>query len=526
MNAHKLKRIFTNWKVILLIVLVIGAIFFISPTFGKEGAAIRNVEKDSAATLAGFVGPTAKDKPLDREVVLSVNSEAVKNAADYYRLTTDLEVNSTVIIKTDKTMYSLTVIAANNSNVTSDLGLSVYDAPTSNIKKGLDLQGGTRVLLQPEDPLTPDQFNSIKSNLEARLNVYGLSDVSVSISKNLQLKPEYIVIEIAGTTVQEIEELVSKQGKFEAKINNVTIFQGEKNDIAYVGKGATDSKIDSCGRADSGYSCRFQFSIKLTPSAAQHFGNATKNLAVSGTGTNAYLDKQIELYLDGELVDSLNIAASLKGRTDITDIAISGSGFGSSLADAKLNTTNSMKKLQTVIETGSLPSKLKIAKVDTISAVLGKGFLANIALTGILAILAVAIVLLIRYRSFLIITPMMIALVSEILLVIGMYAYFGMTLDLLSIAGLIILAGTGVDHLVVITDEVLRKDGTSLEGSIKKAFGIIMGVFFTTGIAMVPLYFAGAGLIRGFAIVTIAGLVLGVFLTRPVYAKIVEVLYN
>jgi preprotein translocase subunit SecD len=43
---------------------------------------------------------------------------------------------------------------------------------------------------------------------------------------------------------------------------------------------------------------------------------------------------------------------------------------------------------------------------------------------------------------------------------------------------------------------------------------------------MVPLYFAGAGLIRGFAIVTIAGLVLGVFLTRPVYAKIVEIMYN
>ena len=51
-----------------------------------------------------------------------------------------------------------------------------------------------------------------------------------------------------------------------------------------------------------------------------------------------------------------------------------------------------------------------------------------------------------------------------------------------------------------------------------------MGAYFTTVVAMLPLLAAGAGLLRGFAIVTIAGVTFGVFITRPAYAKIVETL--
>ena len=40
---------------------------------------------------------------------------------------------------------------------------------------------------------------------------------------------------------------------------------------------------------------------------------------------------------------------------------------------------------------------------------------------------------------------------------------------------------------------------------------------------MVPLLFAGAGLIKGFAITTIIGVTNGVFITRPAFAKMIEI---
>jgi preprotein translocase subunit SecD len=59
---------------------------------------------------------------------------------------------------------------------------------------------------------------------------------------------------------------------------------------------------------------------------------------------------------------------------------------------------------------------------------------------------------------------------------------------------------------------------------VKKAFSIIIVAYFTTVVAMIPLLFAGAGMLKGFALTTIAGITFGVFVTRPAYAAVVEVL--
>jgi preprotein translocase subunit SecD len=59
---------------------------------------------------------------------------------------------------------------------------------------------------------------------------------------------------------------------------------------------------------------------------------------------------------------------------------------------------------------------------------------------------------------------------------------------------------------------------------IKNAFFIIMASYFTMVVAMIPLLSAGAGLLKGFAITTILGVSIGVFITRPAFAVIAETL--
>ena len=60
--------------------------------------------------------------------------------------------------------------------------------------------------------------------------------------------------------------------------------------------------------------------------------------------------------------------------------------------------------------------------------------------------------------------------------------------------------------------------------SVKNAFFIIMASYFTMVMAMLPLLSAGAGLLKGFAITTILGVSIGVFITRPAFAVIAETL--
>jgi Preprotein translocase subunit SecD len=57
---------------------------------------------------------------------------------------------------------------------------------------------------------------------------------------------------------------------------------------------------------------------------------------------------------------------------------------------------------------------------------------------------------------------------------------------------------------------------------ISAAFFIILGAYATTVAAMLPLVFAGAGLLRGFALTTMIGVTIGVLVTRPAFASILE----
>jgi preprotein translocase subunit SecD len=388
------------------------------------------------------------------------------------------------------------------------------------------LEGGTRVLLKPLEEVSAEDMDIIISNLGERLNVYGLSDVIVRKASDLSGQ-EFIVVEMAGLTKEEVTSLVSQQGKFEAKIGNETVFVGGKNDITYVCRSADCSGIDprqGCRQFADGYNCRFSFSIGLSPAAAERQAELTRNLAIVSEEGQHYLEKDIDLYLDDVAVDSLKIGAELRGRAT-TDIQISGSGTGRTQQEAMSDALKNMKRLQTILITGSLPVTLGIVKVDTLSPLLGKAFLDNALLVGMLALFAVATIIFLRYRRWIITLPIIVTLLSEVVLILGFAALVGWNLDLASLAGIIIVVGTGVDHLIIITDEVLRGEVVyDWKKRIKNAMAIIMAAYFTTVVGMIPLWFAGAGLLKGFAFTTIAGISFGVLIVRPAYAAMIETL--
>ncbi|MCK4590101.1 MAG: hypothetical protein KAT77_06665, partial [Nanoarchaeota archaeon] len=410
---------------------------------------------------------------------------------------------------------------------TQDIGLKVYDAPQSNIKKGLDLAGGTRVLLKPEGKVDKDDLSVVIDNLKERLNVYGLSDIIVREARDLS-GDYFILVEIAGATEEEVQDLLARQGKFEAQIGNETVFIGGKNDITYVCRSAECSGLDprrTCGQVSPGnYACTFFFAITLSPESATRHAEITSKLDIITDDSGQYLSEDLILFLDDQEVDSLKISSELKGR-DTTDIQISGSGAGATLEEARTNALKNMKRLQTILKTGSLPFKISVIKMDTISPTLGHEFLNNAILVGLLALSGVASVIFIRYRKIKVVIPIILTLISEIVLILGFAALFKWNLDLASIAGIIIAVGTGVDHLIVITDEVLKGEVIyDWKRRIKNAMFIIFGAFLTTFAGMIPLFWAGAGILRGFAFTTMVGLTFGVFIARPAFAAVIEIL--
>jgi len=494
-----------SWRIWLLVILLSLSLLVLAPNFEK-GVIIKSIEQNSTASESGLIAG---------EIITSINGEKVETIEDYSRLINSIlpsedPVKLLIATKTQETLLF--------TNSTPEI--TVSNLPKTKIKTGLDLSGGARALVDTEEKeITSSELNDLIAVTSERLNVYGLKDVQIKPVSDLSGK-NYMLVEIAGSTPKELESLIGQQGKFEAKIGNETVFEGGNKDITYVARTGDQSGIYSCSAYQGGEICNFRFAISLSEKAAQKHANITNELGIDPENLQ-YLDKKLDLYLDDKLVDSLYIGKDLKGSST-TQIAISGSGTGAARQEAYENAEVDMKQLQTVLISGSLPFKLKIEKLDTISPVLGKEFTKNMIIIALTVFLIISVVLFIKYRRIKLTLAVILTMFSEAFITLAIAALIRWNLDAPSIAGIIAGMGTGVNDQIVIIDEAVSNESQSLKQRIKNAFFIISGAFFTIIAAMLPLFWAGAGMLKGFALTTIIGVSVGILITRPAFSDIVK----
>ena len=203
------------------------------------------------------------------------------------------------------------------------------------------------------------------------------------------------------------------------------------------------------------------------------------------------------------------ISEGLRGRVT-TQISISGSGSGQTEQEAFDTAEQEMKELQTILITGSLPYKLEIVKLDTISPNLGTEFIRTILIAGLASLGIVVIIIFGRYRKVKASLALLVTSLSEVLIILGIASMIGWNIDLPGIAGILAAIGTGIDQQIIILDEARQDLELSINKRLKRARGIILGAYFTAVVALLPLLWVGAGLLKGFAVTTIIGITVGV----------------
>lgn len=173
---------------------------------------------------------------------------------------------------------------------------------------------------------------------------------------------------------------------------------------------------------------------------------------------------------------------------------------------------------------GNLPAKASIESESTIEGSLAADFLRNSFIIGLISILVVTLMIYIRYRRPFIVVPTLVTGFSEIIIILGFASLINWQIDLVAMAGIIAAVGTGVDDQIVITDETIRRGSkkkiVSMMERIRRAFFIIFTAAATTIAVMLPVFTIQA--LQGFAFTTVSGILIGVGITRPAYAKIIE----
>ena len=530
------RDMFKNVRIVIWLAFILLSIVLISFSFNAKGYSITSVDKGSTAGLTAG------------EILYGINDMAVTDA-DFAR-----NYSGTIKLETNK--------GQKFANMNGTLGVEAERVPSSRLSFGLDIRGGVRAVLEANstDNATLDQ---IISTLQTRINIYGLREAV--------FRPVYhegkgfVEISIAGGNREELRALLERQGNFEAKITvsprmssgTGTIRLAQFHNFSVVGKSiivdgktvnekesftlegveflldTVSDKVNMTATVfnsddiktvffdpqrsrieleQGGY--RWSFSIQLGQEGAQKFAWVTNNLeVVPGTG---YLSAPITLYLDGNLVDSLSIASTLKGRVE-TEIQISGS------SDTRESAMKERSQLQSILRSGALPTSVEIVQLDSISPTLGSSFLINAAIAGFVALLGVIAVVGLRYRRPKIVLPMIIISSSEILIILGVASMIGWTIDLPAIAGIIATIGSGINSQIMIIDQALRgEQATTMKEKLKNAFFTIFGAGGTVIAAMIPLMVIGFGLLRGFAITTIIGVLIGILIVRPAFGEIVK----
>jgi hypothetical protein len=237
-----------TWKIWILIIFISFAllsIFSFPPQFLQKGVIVSFVEPNSFLFEQG----------LRQEMsIKQINNNPINTIEDinkYLGEYSNLIENQTK--KIDILTDSVQIIGLVSNDIVNQF--SVKEIPPTRIKTGLDIQGGARALVTAQDTkLTNEQLDDLIAISQQRLNIYGLTDLQISKVSDLS-GDRFMLVEIAGSSPGDLENLIAQQGKFEAKIGNDTVFVGGNEDITYVGRSGNDAGIYNCYTTQEGDAC-------------------------------------------------------------------------------------------------------------------------------------------------------------------------------------------------------------------------------------------------------------------------------
>lgn len=230
--------------------------------------------------------------------------------------------------------------------------------------------------------------------------------------------------------------------------------------------------------------------------------------------TAANIGKRLSIVLDGriESVASINDAISydgiIQGRFTVQEV----------------------DDLVLVLRSGALPASVKELEQRTIGPSLGADSIRKGVFAAIIGLIAVMVFMLIYYKGAGI--NSIVALILNIVILMGILAYFRATLTLPGIAGIILTIGMAVDANVLIFERIKedlrsgKSPKSAIDSGFKKAFVTIFDANLTTIIAAIFLFQFGTGPIKGFSVTLIIGIVASMFTAVFVSRVIFDLIYG
>jgi protein-export membrane protein SecD len=396
---------------------------------------------------------------------------------------------------------------------------------------GLDLKGGTHLLMELDVSkldAKADVADALARAIEIirnRIDQFGVAEPLIAKQGD-----RWIVVQLPGiTNSAQAKELVGKTARLEFRmVDSSEKGQQALSKIAALGNPFMGEPLSlstaaaklvpegmSLLRSKDGYPVLLSQEIPLTGASLEtarvetggdygmpvvSFKFKPETAPVFSALTGANVGKNMAIVLD----DVVQSAPTIKSR-------ISG---GSGIIEGQF-TMDDARNLAIVLRAGALPAPIRIIEERTIGPSLGedsiKAGVRALSVSGVF----ILIFMLVYYKFAGLVAD--IALAVNIVLLLGCMAYFGSTLTMPGIAGIILTIAMAVDANVLIFERMREELAAgkpvriAVNAGYDKALSAIIDSNATTLISAVFLFQFGTGPIKGFAVTLVLGLTASIF---------------
>jgi preprotein translocase subunit SecD len=236
-------------------------------------------------------------------------------------------------------------------------------------------------------------------------------------------------------------------------------------------------------------------------------GQADVNFTLTGDGgqrfynfTSSHVGDSLAVVLDNKVQEVANIHEAIRDQGRIS---------GGSMNEQQA------KDLSMILRSGALPAGIKYLEERTVGPSLGADSIRAGVRAAIAGMAAVLIFMLIYYRWAGVNAD--VALILNLIILLGFMGYFGAVLTLPGIAGVILTVGMGVDSNVLIFERIREelRNGKTPPSAVDQGFShawiTIVDTHVTTIVSAAILFLFGTGPVKGFAVTLTFGLLANLF---------------
>jgi len=406
-----------------------------------------------------------------------------------------------------------------------NLSLGIPHFHKKPFKLGLDLQGGTHLVYQADfsEIKVQNEEESIKGVrdvIERRVNIFGVTESLVQINK---VKNKYrLIVELPGVKdIHQAIEMIGQTPFLEFKEQKPEIENRKPEEdihLYFKNTNLTGRHLEEAKIAFDQTTGQPMITLK--------FNNEGKELFKEITERN--VGKRIAIYLDGKsIVDT-------SGDNKITSNDLYAPVVQESIVGGRAQITGELtldeaKKIVQRLNAGALPVPITLISQQSIGASLGKTSLDKSLKAALIGLIAVALFMIIYYRTPGLLAVMALAVYAAFILAI--FKLIPVTLTLAGIAGFILSVGMAVDANVLIFERMKEelKSGRNLENSInhgfKRAWPSIRDGNISTLMTATILFYFGTGIIKGFALTLFIGVLISMLTAIIVTRTFLKLFY-